>query len=474
MSNFMAQTGDPTNTGRGGSSVFDSGRPFKDEFHSRLRFNTRGRVAMANEGRKDSNGSQWFVTLGECEWLNRKHTIFGKVVGATMYNAIQIGNVETENDRPVAPAPKIVKTEVLANPFPDIEPRKPTNVEEEEVVEDFRKKKKAKKKLNLLSFGEEAAEEEATLDEVGIKGIKSSHDVGGDATLVSADAEETRAALEQTAREKAMAKEKKARVKERMQDMGADVSDDDADEGKDRGKSGWDDAAGADDAAAFQDQMRDKMLRKRRELGDVDGGLKEIEEDIRKQSDALASKLDKREMKAKRKAEKEAREAERVHRRATKLKKLGLGKCAVRDADAALMTSDEVKRVEAKARRSRVHDREKDTLARLAAFSSKQPAAPKSDPKSDRDDDKNDDEEEIGRVGVSRFVPQGLYYMEDDEDEDDASDWKAHKLAFVPESKRNDQGAYVADVDDYVVFDPLLEKGKGKFADKGGKPSTKR
>ena len=88
----MAQTGDPTNTGRGGSSVFDGGRPFKDEFHSRLRFNTRGRVAMANEGRKDSNGSQWFVTLGECEWLNRKHTIFGKIVGATMYNAIQIGN----------------------------------------------------------------------------------------------------------------------------------------------------------------------------------------------------------------------------------------------------------------------------------------------------------------------------------------------------------------------------------------------
>ena len=63
--------------------------------------------------------------------------------------------------------------------------------------------------------------------------------------------------------------------------------------------------------------------------------------------------------------------------------------------------------------------------------------------------------------------------MEDDEDEDDASDWKAHKLDFVPESKRNDQGAYVADVDDYVVFDPLLEKGKGKFADKG-KPSAKR
>ena len=107
-----------------------------------------------------------------------------------------------------------------------------------------------------------------------------------------------------------MAKEKKARVKERMQDMGEDVSDDDADEGKGRGKSGWDD--GGPTMLPFQDQMRDKMLRKRRELGDVDGGLKEIEEDIRKQSDAWASKLDKREMKAKRKAEKEAREAERT------------------------------------------------------------------------------------------------------------------------------------------------------------------
>ena len=56
--------GRPDEHGRGGSSVFDGGRPFKDEFHSRLRFNTRGRVAMANEGRKDSNGVNGFVTLG--------------------------------------------------------------------------------------------------------------------------------------------------------------------------------------------------------------------------------------------------------------------------------------------------------------------------------------------------------------------------------------------------------------------------
>ena len=44
------------------------GQPFKDEIHSRLRFAVRGLVAMANGG-KDDNGSQFFLTLGVCEWL---------------------------------------------------------------------------------------------------------------------------------------------------------------------------------------------------------------------------------------------------------------------------------------------------------------------------------------------------------------------------------------------------------------------
>ena len=44
---FMAQGGDPTNTGSGGKSSW--GRPFKDEIHGRLKFNHRGLLAMANE-----------------------------------------------------------------------------------------------------------------------------------------------------------------------------------------------------------------------------------------------------------------------------------------------------------------------------------------------------------------------------------------------------------------------------------------
>ncbi|KAB7494501.1 Peptidyl-prolyl cis-trans isomerase CWC27-like protein [Armadillidium nasatum] len=80
---FIVQGGDPTGTGTGGESIYDG--PFKDEFHSRLRFVRRGLVAMANAGPND-NGSQFFFTLGPCPELQNKHTIFGKIAGDTIYN----------------------------------------------------------------------------------------------------------------------------------------------------------------------------------------------------------------------------------------------------------------------------------------------------------------------------------------------------------------------------------------------------
>lgn len=80
--------------------------PFEDEIHPRLRYTHRGLVAMANNGTKNSNDSQFFITLGmfsasyssysgltgvaliqdRADELHGKHTLFGRVVGDTLYS----------------------------------------------------------------------------------------------------------------------------------------------------------------------------------------------------------------------------------------------------------------------------------------------------------------------------------------------------------------------------------------------------
>ncbi|CAL7950072.1 unnamed protein product [Xylocopa violacea] len=153
---FIAQGGDPEGTGEGGESIY--GHPFKDEFHTRLRFCRRGLLAMANAG-KDDNGSQFFFTLGSTPELQNKHTIFGKVTGETIYNMLKLEEaLVDENDRPLYP-PKVIKTEILNNPFPDIVPRI-TPKKNEELVDSSKNKKTGVKNFNLLSFGEEAEEDE--------------------------------------------------------------------------------------------------------------------------------------------------------------------------------------------------------------------------------------------------------------------------------------------------------------------------
>ena len=117
----MIQGGDPTGTGTGGQSIYK--QPFKDQFHQRLRFNRRGIVAMANAG-PNTNTSQFFITFGDCEHLNKKHTIFGKVVGDTIYNLMALQSLDTDsNDRPNDP-PIIRRTKVVLNPFDDIPMKK--------------------------------------------------------------------------------------------------------------------------------------------------------------------------------------------------------------------------------------------------------------------------------------------------------------------------------------------------------------
>ncbi|KAG2071067.1 cyclophilin-like protein [Suillus decipiens] len=163
---FLVQTGDKTGTGGGGESFY--GEPFEDEIHPRLRYAHRGLVAMANNGTKNSNDSQFFITLDRADELHGKHTLFGRVIGDTVYNVMKIGEMEIgENERPLYP-PKIKSIKIVDNPFPDIIPRitaaekraqqraREAGQREREEAE---RRRGAKKDVKLLSFGEEQDDE---------------------------------------------------------------------------------------------------------------------------------------------------------------------------------------------------------------------------------------------------------------------------------------------------------------------------
>ncbi|KAI4862225.1 peptidyl-prolyl cis-trans isomerase-like 1 [Hypoxylon rubiginosum] len=109
IANFMAQTGDPTGTGRGGTSIY--GDKFADEIAPDLRHTGAGVLSMANSGR-DTNGSQFFLTLAPTPWLDGKHTVFGRVK-AGMAVLKRMGLVKTDaDDRPVEEV-KIIRARVL-------------------------------------------------------------------------------------------------------------------------------------------------------------------------------------------------------------------------------------------------------------------------------------------------------------------------------------------------------------------------
>lgn len=154
---FVLQGGDPTGTGDGGEAIFPGGT-FADEFHSRLKFNRRGLLGMANTGRKDDNGSQFFLTLGKTEELNGNNTMFGRVVGDTIYNVMKMGEAELVDipgsERPLYPT-KITGAEILVNPFEDMVKREPkVNSMSTAAKGDAKKKPKKKAGKAFLSFAD--------------------------------------------------------------------------------------------------------------------------------------------------------------------------------------------------------------------------------------------------------------------------------------------------------------------------------
>ncbi|MFC4651358.1 peptidylprolyl isomerase [Lactococcus nasutitermitis] len=130
INNFMIQTGDPSNTGTGSTSVVNDNQPFSTEISNRL-YNIRGAVSLANTGQPDSSSSQFFIVQnsqnmtgqisdtskypqkildayahGGYPSLDGGYTVFGQVIsGMDIVDKIASAQVQTNSQSGEASSP---------------------------------------------------------------------------------------------------------------------------------------------------------------------------------------------------------------------------------------------------------------------------------------------------------------------------------------------------------------------------------
>lgn len=90
---FMAQTGDPTGTGMGGSEKPDLEAEFSNMNHA------RGTCSMARSQSPNSANSQFFICFDEAPWLNRQYSVWGQVIeGMDVVDQIKRGEPVNDPD----------------------------------------------------------------------------------------------------------------------------------------------------------------------------------------------------------------------------------------------------------------------------------------------------------------------------------------------------------------------------------------
>ncbi len=100
---FMAQGGDPTGTGTGGSSKPNLKAEFSDVPHK------RGTASMARSANPNSANSQFFLCFADCSFLDGQYTVWGEVVeGMDAVDKIKRGE-------PVSNPDRITKMQVMAD-----------------------------------------------------------------------------------------------------------------------------------------------------------------------------------------------------------------------------------------------------------------------------------------------------------------------------------------------------------------------
>ncbi|KAK7203402.1 cyclophilin-like domain-containing protein [Myxozyma melibiosi] len=178
---FLVQGGDPTGTGHGGTSIYDDEGGFETEAHSRLRFNRRGLLGNADAEKMNDN-SQFFITLAATPELQGKHTMFGRIMGDTIFNVLKIGEAELDNnDRPLYPT-KITKVEIVVNYFDDMKPRRSESTAASKSSSD-KKKKKAKPKVKMSFADDEVDEDDGDGGDAKRFKMKPAHEILNDSRL---------------------------------------------------------------------------------------------------------------------------------------------------------------------------------------------------------------------------------------------------------------------------------------------------